>query len=84
MTQSIKKVYVVQRQDPLDDFDTLAKIGRSASRSARAKARKQGVSFTFAKAGRVIKQHPDGSEQLVRIMSELENFQSLQADLCQD
>lgn len=83
MSQTVKKISVVKRQDPLDDFMTLSRIGRAASRLARAKALKQGVGYTYGKSGRIIKRNPDGSEQLIRVMKDAESFPSLQADLCQ-
>ena len=84
MGQLVRKVSVAKRQDPLIDFTTLAKFGRHASRSAREKALSQGVGFTYAKGGRIMKRNPDGTEQLIRVMDDMNDFPTLQADLCQD
>ncbi|WP_340677298.1 hypothetical protein [Paraglaciecola sp.] len=83
MTQQLTKVYLAKRKNPLDDFETLMEIGLQASRSARATALSNGVSFTFAQAGRVMKRNPDGSTQVIREMENVDNFPSLEADLCQ-
>tara|TARA_Y100000589_G_C26973133_1_gene555420 strand:+ start:554 stop:808 length:255 start_codon:yes stop_codon:yes gene_type:complete len=83
MTQNVKIVYVAERQDPLIDLSTLTKIGRHASRSARDNALRHGVGFTYAKKGKIIKVNPDGSEQLIRTINNIENFPTLEADLCQ-
>jgi len=84
MIKSIKKVSVTKRKDPLIDFNTLMTIGRHASRSAREKALSHGVSFTYAKDGRIMRRFPDGSEQFVRVLSDATAFPSLEADLCRD
>ena len=83
MTQSLKKVSVVKRKDPLNDFATLTKVGRQASRSAQKKALNQGVGYTYAKAGRVMKRHPDGSDEFIRMIDGYDDFPTLEEDLCQ-
>lgn len=83
MTKSVKKVSVVKRQDPLNDFVTLTKIGLNASRTARKQASLRGVSYTYAKNGKILKRNPDGSEQLIRERNDIDNFPPLESDLCQ-
>lgn len=83
MAKKITKIYVAKRKNPLDDFETLTGIGLQASRSARAAALNNGVGYTFAQAGRVMKRLPDGSTQVIREMDNIEDFPSLEADLCQ-
>ncbi|WAJ70124.1 hypothetical protein [Catenovulum adriaticum] len=83
MAQPIKRVTITKRKEPLTDFATLAIVGRHAARSARAKAIENGVGYTFAKEGRIMKKNADGSTQVVKIMDDFDDFPSLEDELCQ-
>jgi hypothetical protein len=84
MTQLVRKVTQTKRKDPLNDLATLASIGRQASRSAREKALRQGVSFTFAKDGVMQRRNPDGTTHVIGELSDSRDFPTLEQDLCRD
>lgn len=83
MPPLVRKVSVAKRKDPLNDLTTLAKIARHASRSAQEKALSQGVSFTYARNGRIMKRNPDGSEQFIRAIDNMDDFPTIEDDLRQ-
>lgn len=84
MTQIVKKVSQAKRKDPLIDFASLATVGRQASKAARERALENGVSFTFAQQGVIKRRHPDGSTEIVRRMTDNNDFPTLEQDLCRD
>lgn len=84
MKSSVKKVSKSTRVSPLEDLASLASAGRAATRAARLRAKLAGVSFTYAKNGRVYKRNPDGSDVCIRVVQDIRDLPSLESDLCPD
>lgn len=80
-TVKIKRISSSKRKDPLNDINTLNKIGRAATKQARNRAFENGASVTIAIKGSTYRLKPDGSKELVR-QKKTADFPRIEDDLC--
>ncbi|MDJ0840028.1 MAG: hypothetical protein QNK37_26185 [Acidobacteriota bacterium] len=77
----IKRVRLRQRKDPLDNLETLNRLGRIASRNARKRALENGAVVTYAKKGITYQLNADGIVKIIK--KEHKAFPTIEEDLCQ-
>lgn len=61
-TVKVKRIPPHKNKDPLNDMATLNKIGRAATKEARARAFENGASVTIAVRGTYYRLNPDGTK----------------------
>lgn len=78
---SIRRVPISIRKDPLDDFTTLKRIAKLATKTARARAFQNGAYIVVTKKRVTYKIFPDGRKEIIKEKSE-NSIPRIEDDLC--
>lgn len=78
---TIQRVAISKRKDPLDDFTNLNRIAKLATKTARTRAFKNGAYIVISKNGVTYKVFPDGKEEVIKDKTE-NSIPRIEDDLC--
>lgn len=78
----LQRVTLTKRKDPLTDLDSLNRIAKFATKTARDRAFKSGTYITIAKHGKVYKVYSDGKKEIVKVINAEVSIPRIEDDLC--